>query len=122
MKGLLDCVEKLESELAKTEDEDALRLLQIRLAILYDKAAKAARATRTCPGPYWREKHQQEEEEKDDDDETSKKRPRRKRRQEECSPRFTKEYMGPPRTTGTDTRQLLCDACGQMWARDKKKQ
>jgi hypothetical protein len=108
MEGLLTCVEKIELDLAHITDVDDLRLLQIRIAALYDKAAEAARATRTCPGPYWREQQQQHQEKK-------------RRRQQTCNNHFTKFYIGPPRTGGSGTQQVLCDACGQIWARDKKK-
>lgn len=86
------------------QDPDDVRLLQIRLATLYDKVAEAARNTRTCPGPYWRKSEE----------------PQMKRRRQECSGHFTKFYVGPPNGS-TTTTQVLCDACGQLWSRDKKK-
>lgn len=84
------------------QDPDDLRLLQIQLALLYDKVAEEARNTRTCPGPYWRNPEE----------------PQMKRRRQMCSGHFTKFYLGPP---NGGTTQVLCDACGQLWARDKKK-
>lgn len=88
------------------QDPDDLRLLQIRLALLYDKVAEEARNTRTCPGPYWRKSNERE----------------MKRRRQMCSGHFTKFYLGPPPSGGGgSTTQVLCDACGQLWARDKKK-
>lgn len=121
-KGLLNLVEKLESGVDSIEDPDELRLLQIRLAMTYDKVTEAARATRTCPGPYWR--NDDEEEQEEQEEETKKRRRRRLRRlnKEHCSGNtFSKLYLGPPRVGTTDTRQVLCDACGQIWARDKKR-
>jgi hypothetical protein len=115
-KGLLNLVEKIESGVDSVEDPDELRLLQIRLAMTYDKVTEAARATRTCPGPYWRN----EEEE----GQPKKRRLRRRRHNKDhCSGNtFSKLYLGPPRVSDeTDTRQVLCDACGQIWARDKKR-
>lgn len=99
-------MEKIEADLSQIEDADEKRLLQIRIATLYDKVAEAARETRTCPGPYWREGSEQI-------------RPKR-RRQQGCSNQFTKLYIGPP-PPQNQHQQVLCDACGQLWSRDRKK-
>lgn len=104
MKGLLSDIEKIESKIPELNDPDDKRLLQMRVAQLYDKVADAAKETRKCPGPYWRRFPTGEGGGK-------------RRRNQTCSNQFTKFYIGPPR----DGCQVICDACGQIWARDKKK-
>lgn len=107
LKGFLVSIEKIESDLDQIENVDDIRLLQIRLALLYDRVAEAARNTRTCPGPYWRKP-------------TGKKSKRFRQDDEPCSGHFTKMYTGPPRDNNAGTR-TLCDACGQMMRRDQKR-
>lgn len=128
MEGLLRDVEKIESAIPGLAPDEC-RLLQIRLALLYDAATQAATRTLSCPGLYWRRRP--EVREAIEQRRESNKRFRLDVEQTDCphaenptAATWARHYVGPPRERppdGADTRRALCDMCGQVYGRDKKK-
>ena len=135
MQGLLVQLEEWEKQaLVLPQNDDDLRLLQIRLAFLYDAVATRVAQGRTCPGPYWRARPSVQEAMGKLPGRTGSKRARFDLTEDsslECrrygpgtgKMGFERCYVGPPRTEpsdGEDTRRTLCENCGQILRRDRQ--
>lgn len=125
--GLLADVDRIQAALAQLEPDEA-RLMQIRLASLYDAGSHNAQQTRLCPGLYWRawpefgaamqeyRKYNKRSRIEEDGEHACPHEP--------TAATWVRHQHGPPRQRphdGADTRRALCDTCGQVYGRDKKK-